>query len=273
MHTNLKKVIDLIYNKYEDFLIRPIDFHNADLYLIIQNINPKHRLYIFKEISSLLTEEDYCFGLKTSYIKTEGVNTKNTKISLEEVLKLFKNCNLEMLMGDDYNTFVDLPETLIIYRGTAQGNNASAISWTIDKERAIWFYKKYDSKGTVLEAKIKKEDVICYLDKTACSEKEVIVDYKKVFDIKELPKAEINQDLNFEQFNTGYVNTDYVIEASQYFLQQLANFGVLPTMELATEVFKSYQTQGNYKSNYILSFPSGEKIKLYELLEQIDSKE
>ncbi len=272
MCTDLKKVIDLIYNKYKEFLVRPVNFPDVDLYLIIQNINPKYRLYLFKKISSLLTEEDYCFGLKTSYIKTEGLNTEDAKISLDEVLELFKNSNLKILMGDDYNTFIDLPETLTIYRGTAQGNNANAISWTIDKARAIWFYKKYDSKGTVLEAKIKKEDVICYLDKTACNEKEVIVDYKKVFDIKELPKSEINQDYNFEQFNTGNINTDYVMEASQYFLQQLANVGIFPTMELATEVFKSYQTQGNYKSNYILSFPSGEKIKLYELLEQIDSK-
>lgn len=272
MNTKLRKVIDLIQNKYKEYLVRPIDFPNADLYLIIQNINPKHRLYLFKEFSSLLTEEDYCFGLKTAYIKTEGLNTEDAKITIEDVLKLFEKSNKKMLMKEDYQTFCNLPDILTIYRGTSKGNSSNAISWTIDKDRAIWFYKKYDSKGTVLEAKIKKEDLICYLDQTACGEKEVIVDYKKIFDIKELPKSEMDKELDLEQFNAGYMNTDYIMEASQWFLQLVAKAGILPTMELATEVFKVYQTRGEYKSDYVLNFPTGEKIKLYDILEKVGSK-
>lgn len=272
MNTDLRKVIQLIYDKYEEYLIRPINFTNADLYLIIQNINPKYRLYLFKEICSQLSKEDYCFGLKTAYIKTEGLNDKDTKITLDEILDLFKKSDLKMLMGEDYEKFCDFPDVLTIYRGTSKGNSSKAISWTIDKDRAIWFYKKYNSNGTVLEAQIKKEDVVCYLDKTACNENEVIINYKKIFNVKELPKLEVDKELDLEKFNTGNINMDYVMEASQWFLQKLANIGILPTMELATEVFKSYQTQGIYKSNYILNFPSGEKIKLYELLEKMNSK-
>lgn len=272
MKNDLKQVIDLINNKYEDYLVRPINLPNADLYLVIQNINPKDRLYIFKAISSLLTEEDYCFALKTAYIKTEGLNTKDAKITIDGVVELFRKANLKELMQEDYETFRSLPEKLTIYRGTSKGNSKDAISWTIDKDRAIWFYKKYDSKGTVLEAKINKEDVLCYLDKTACNEKEVIVDYKKIYDVKEIPKKERDADLDLEQFITGNVNIDYVMEASQWFLQKLADAGILPTMELATEVFKVYQTRGKYKSDYILNFPSGEKIKLYDILEQVGSK-
>lgn len=38
----LQKIIHLIDTKYKEYLDRPINFPNADLYLIIQNINPKY---------------------------------------------------------------------------------------------------------------------------------------------------------------------------------------------------------------------------------------
>lgn len=272
MSNRLQKIIDLIGTKYKEYLDRPINFPNADLYLIIQNINPTARLYIFKEICSLLTEEDYCFGLRTAYIKTSGLNNLDAKINLDEVLDLFRNANLKKLMDLDYDVYKNFPEVVKIYRGTSKGNSKNAISWTIDKDRAIWFYKKYDSKGTVLEAKVNKKDILCYLDQTACGEKEVIVNYKNIYDVTELSKEERNKELDLEQFNSGNMNTDYVIEASQWFLQTLAKAGIFPTMELATEVFKVYQTLGKYKSDYILNFPSGEKIKLYDILEQVGSK-
>ncbi len=272
MENRLQKIIDLIDTKYSEHLDRPINFPNADLYLIIQNINPKSRLYIFKEISSLLTDEDYCFGLRTAYTKTSGLNNEDAKITLDEILDLFKNANLKVLMDLDYEVFNNLPEIVTIYRGTSQGNSKKAISWTIDKDRAIWFYKKYDSKGTVLEAKVNKKDIICYLDQNACGEKEAVVDFKKIYDVKEISKEEMDKELDFKQFQNGNVNTDYVVEATQWFLQTLAKTGFIPTMELATEVFKVYQSAGKYKSNYVIHFPSGEKIKLYDILEQVGSK-
>lgn len=172
----------------------------------------------------------------------------------------------------DYEVYKNFPEVVVIYRGTSKGNSKNAISWTVDKNRAIWFYKKYDSKGTVLEAKVNKKDILCYLDQTACGEKEVIVNYKNIYDVTELPKEEREKELDLEQFNSGNMNIDYVMEASQWFLQILAKAGIFPTMELATEVFKIYQTRGDYKSDYVLNFLSGEKIKLYDLLEKIGSK-
>lgn len=65
---------------------------------------------------------------------------------------------------------------------------------------------------------------------------------------------------------------NYVIQASQCILQQLANFGIPSTKELAEEVFKSYQTRGKYKSNYVLTFFTGEQITLHELLKKLEEK-
>lgn len=101
-------------------------------------------------------------------------------------------------MEEDYNKFLELPKEVEIYRGTTNKEYVPAISWTLDRKRAIWFYQKYEKVGTVFKAKIKKEDIICYLDRTACGEKEVIVDYENIYDIEELKKQEINQKVTID---------------------------------------------------------------------------
>lgn len=72
-----------------------------------------------------------------------------------------------------------------------------------------------------------------------------------------------------DHYPTAIVNYDYVINATRYVVQSLANIGIMPTQELISEIFNSYATRGKYKSNYIIDFPSGECIKVYDLLEKI----
>lgn len=174
------------------------------------------------------------------------------------------------LMKEDYNKFLELPEEVEIYRGTINREYIPAISWTIDKKRAIWFYQKYEKVGTVFKAKIKKEDIICYLDETACGEKEVIVDYENIYDVEELKKDEINQKVTINNEEKFVVNTDYVVVATQYLLNSLAQFGILPKKELAEEIYKTYQYMGKYKSKYILQFPSNQSIELGDFINQLE---
>lgn len=272
MDNKLKQIVNIIETKYSHLITSPINFENVDLYTIIQNIDKEYRLYIFKIISNLLDEKEYCLGLKYAYTKSEGINTKDAKISLDEVIELFKGANAKILMGKDYNKFANLPNELTVYRGTTNKELYPAISWTIDKKRAIWFYQKYNSKGTVFKAKIKKEDVICYFDKTTCNEKEVIIDYKKIYKVEELKETEKNTPVNFlSTKNSKFgVNADYVVAATKYLVDQLARFGIVPDKELVGEIYKTYQENGKYKSNYILQFPSGDSISLYELIKQIE---
>ena len=272
MDNKIKKIVDILETKYSNLITSPINFENVDLYTIIQNTDKEHRLYIFKIISKLLDDREYCLGLKYAYTKTEGINLKTAQISLEEVIDLFKIANPKILMEKDYNKFVNLPNELTIYRGTTNKELCPAISWTIDKKRAIWFYQKYDSQGAVFKAKVKKEDVICYFDKTACNEKEVIIDYKKIYNVEELKETEINTPVKFlSTKNSKFgVNTDYVVAATKYLVEQLAKFGIVPDKELVSEIYKTYQENGKYESKYMLTFPSGDSITLCELIKQIE---
>lgn len=269
----LTDVVKLIENEYKNYLTATIHFEDIDLYTIIQNISPEYRLYVFSKFCFLLNNKDYCIGLKYAYTKTSGINTYNAKLPLEEVLNLFKKVDKKQFMQEDYEEWCKLPDIITIYRGTAKNKTNSAISWTIEEKRAIWFYKKYKSVGIVLKAKVKKEDVICYLDRSACGEKEVIVDYKKIFDIEELSKNKINRQIKFDFLESDDMctNTDYVASATKHLLEQLALFGIMPNKELATEIFRTYEERGRYKSNYVLSFGKNQKITLAQLLEQLEN--
>lgn len=269
MKSDIMTIIDLIQTKYSENLILQINKKNADIYTIIQSIEPRYRLVVFKEISNFLNEYDYCKGLRYAYTKTDEINTINSKLTLEETLKLFQAANPKLIMEKDYRRFLKMPEEINIYRGVDQKEYREAISWTIDRKRAIWFYQKYDSKGTVFKAKIKKEDIICYLDKSACGEKEVIVDYNKVYKIEKLNDYEINKKVVIETQNNIGLNMDYVIKATQYLVGSLVEVGVIPERKLVEEIFRTYQENGNYKSQYTIEFPSGEEIKLHKFIERI----
>lgn len=271
MKSNIEQVINLIEDRYSKKLILPINEEDTDLNMIIQSIQPEYRMLVFNDIYKFLDEQDYCIGLKESYIKTDGINTINAKLPLNEILNLFKIADPKTLMDKDYNTFLELSKEVEIYRGTTNKKYIPAISWTIDKERAIWFYQKYEMEGTVFKAKIKKEDIICYLDKTACGEKEVIVDYENIYDIEELEKNEINQKVTIDNENQFVANTDYVVAATQYLLNSLAQFGILPSKELAEEIYKTYQQMGKYKSKYILRFQSNESIELGDFINKLEN--
>lgn len=273
MKNYLTDVAKKIEEQYANFLIGKIDVENIDLYTIIQSILPEYRLYIFSKFCDLLNIQDYNMGLKYAYTKTDGINNRDVKISIDEVLDLFAKIDKKIFMEDDYNQWCNLPEIITIYRGTNKDKISKAISWTLEEKRAIWFYQKYNSKGTVFKAKIKKEDAICLIDETACGEKELIINYNKVYELEELSKNRLNREKKIQYTdNNMYADTDYVIRESRDLLQKLALVGISPDKELAEEIYKTYEQKGRYKSNYIVNFGSDFKIPLSELIKQIEEK-
>lgn len=66
---------------------------------------------------------------------------------------------------DDRIVYNDLADTLTIYRGVGDYKYPEGMSWTLDRERAIWFANRYPRKGLkpcLIEGTISKTDVIAY---------------------------------------------------------------------------------------------------------------
>jgi len=88
-------------------------------------------------------------------------------------------------MLDAISDYIDSNKNIVVYRGGLQDENAILKpSWTISKEKAIWFASKYNRSGksTVLyKGIIKADNVIAYTD---CRSEKEIIQYRSVKNIE-----------------------------------------------------------------------------------------
>lgn len=86
--------------------------------------------------------------------------------------------NPHRTMDEDEQARYDaLPETVTVHRGI-RGRRLSrrGLSWTLDKERAVWFAKRFTKKENqpvVLTAQVKKEKILALFDSR--QESEVVI--------------------------------------------------------------------------------------------------
>jgi hypothetical protein len=81
--------------------------------------------------------------------------------------------------GDDADIemYRALPETATVYRGATAGLNEEGLSWTTDRDKAVWFARRFadlrDGAPVVLTGLVNKSDVVgCF---TGRGESEVVV--------------------------------------------------------------------------------------------------
>lgn len=77
---------------------------------------------------------------------------------------------------DDLTPFKALPDMLEVWRGVRfKSNNPNGLSWTLDRDKAIWFAKRFTGgTPTLFSGMVKKEKVFAYF--TGRSEQEIVVD-------------------------------------------------------------------------------------------------
>lgn len=129
-----------------------------------------YRLTAFEEISNKLTDIDYWKLLSSIWTDTE-----NSYANYEKWKSLFssKRSSKQYLMDEKEDQLLrSLPEEVIIYRGCQKNLNENGLSWSLDKSTAEFFAYRFDQKGTILERKISKKDIIAVF--TGRGEAEVI---------------------------------------------------------------------------------------------------
>lgn len=164
----LKKIINTIKD-YQNFSII---------------VNKPYLLTFFKYTKDFLSNEDYSEFLSTVWTYTEYPNN-DTNVTTRELVSYFKKSDKKILMSkDELEAYNKLDDLITIYRGVKPGAKVKALSWTTDKKVAKWFADRYEKNGKVYKAVIDKKDVLAYfLSRNEC---EVVVDYNKLEDIKEV---------------------------------------------------------------------------------------
>ena len=93
------------------------------------------------------------------------------------LLSWFRKADKESLMDlEELAFYKALPPLVTVYRGIKERKYLKGLSWSLDKETATWFARRFGSGGFVCEAVVPKESVLCYKN----YEDEVIVDYREI---------------------------------------------------------------------------------------------
>lgn len=151
-----------------------------DLFEIIMLLNKSYYMTFFKIINRDLSEEDFSKLLCEFYTLQEWPNI-DVNVSRKVLISYFKKANKKYLMTDDeYKKFEELKNntSLTVYRGISHIGKPNGLSWTVDKNKAIWFAKRFSSNEAnpkLCTMTIKNPNaILAYFD--GRGEKEVIID-------------------------------------------------------------------------------------------------
>lgn len=169
--------------KYREKMSKKID--EADLTYLYMLINKPYRLAFIKYTESYLSSEDLAKFLADAWVSTENPN-QDVNCPIPYLTRLFKRCDKRYLMTEeDYKVYDSLPNEFTIYRGVTPGHTPKGLSWTRNKDKAIWFASRFNTgskKGYLLTTVINKSDVLAYFNTRG--EEEILVNansnkYKK----------------------------------------------------------------------------------------------
>lgn len=153
----------------------------SDFFIII---NKPYSGIFFKIIKEYLSIEDYTNLLELLWTSMEYPNS-DVNVSQREFVNYWSKVDTNYIYSDEDKKIIeDLPEEFYVYRGLMERANVKALSWTLDKNTAIWFAKRWDYNGKVYRAKCKKKDILAYL--SCRNESEIVVDWHNLENIEEI---------------------------------------------------------------------------------------
>lgn len=107
---------------------------------------------------------DFSKLLAIAWISSETPN-RDVNVSTKELKKWFTNAEKHILMTEsELQTYSSLPDCIHVYRGVGTESCKNGLSWTNDKETAIWFASRF-SVGYVIHGVAQKKDVLAFFNR------------------------------------------------------------------------------------------------------------
>ena len=174
------------YNEWENKLFNLIDRTESVIKLFFL-LNKPYLLTVLKFVKPYLSLADFSNILSYAWTSSENPN-KDVNVNINTLIKWFKEADkLSLMDKEEYITYQNLPNELVLYRGISTKSNPKGISWTRNLETAKWFANRFSAPNNyILKAKVTKKDILCYFNSR--NENEVIINTKniKVEKIREL---------------------------------------------------------------------------------------
>lgn len=121
-----------------------------------------YRVAAFWAIRKKMDDPTYWRLLQQVLIDTE--NQWQNKRRIRSLLTTKRRGSSHQMMDEEeQRAFDELPSLITIYRG-CMSKNQRGFSWTLSRDRAVWFAKRFDRTGPrVVSALIAKRDVLALL--------------------------------------------------------------------------------------------------------------
>ena len=173
------------YGRYRNKVTELINVGNLPtLYTLVRS---PYKLLWFKMCHKFLDEENYGNYLINSWRDEDNPN-QDIYVSQKQAVAFFRAAKKEFLMSQsELKYYNSLTDQVTVYRGVSPGRAYHGLSWTDDKDKAIWFKQRFEDvgkAGKLLSATIHKKDVLAYTD--GRGEKELIVDMSRIKDVREV---------------------------------------------------------------------------------------
>ena len=148
--------------------------------MLMYIFRPSYYLSFLKFSRRFWSANDFAKVLSEAWVEEENPNGDvNVPVSLSA--KWFKQCPKEALMNcEEYDTYLCLPDSFVVYRGVAIGRNPEGMSWTRELDGAEWFSKRFGEDGYIIKGIAYKKDVLAYFSRR--NESEVLISASDVHD-------------------------------------------------------------------------------------------
>lgn len=169
-----------IIHQYEKLIMTKTSVKS--IYFIIRK---SYRLTFLKFIEKYLSIEDFSDLLSDAWTTSENPN-QDINVSISYLTTMFQRTDKQILMTkEEYEIYLKLPTSFIIYRGVAVNRNPNGMSWTQDFQTAKWFSERFDyedKKGYIQQGIANKKDVLAYFNRRG--EDEIVINIKNIKDVQ-----------------------------------------------------------------------------------------
>ena len=163
------------FKKWVGYIESCIDSQDDIIRLLLLFQKP-YLLTFIKYCYKYLSAKDLALFFNTFWCLIEDI-TSDKNVNNRTLIKWFKAADINYLMDEeDYKAYSNLPDVVTIYRGVTKINNkrTRALSWTLNRDTAVWFSKRFNQEGNVWEKVVSKDKILAYF--SVRNEFEVIVD-------------------------------------------------------------------------------------------------
>lgn len=168
----LNAVVNQSYLAKREAIERAVN--DGDLSRIIWLYERPYRLHAFVRHMDAMDDETYWSLLRDVWVDTEFPwRNMSTWKNLFAAKRPYRRSFL--MMPDEFNALSNMPKRVRVYRGCELEHEADGcgISWTVRKDVAEFFARRFDRGGSVITAEVDRGDIVAYFDNR--NEDEVIL--------------------------------------------------------------------------------------------------